>query len=62
MDSALSEEERGIRDRVRDVVDRDITPVMPDYWDRAEFPFELPPYWENSASWVAPSTATTAPD
>jgi glutaryl-CoA dehydrogenase len=43
MDSTLSEEERGIREHVRDVVDREIIPIMPDYWDRAEFPFELLP-------------------
>lgn len=43
LDSALSAEERVIRDRVRDFVDREVIPVMPEYWDRAEFPFDLLP-------------------
>ena len=40
-DRLLSEEERGIRDRVREFVDREVIPVAAEYWDRAEFPFEL---------------------
>jgi glutaryl-CoA dehydrogenase len=43
MNSLLSEEEKEIRDRVREHVDREIVPVMADYWDRAEFPFGLVP-------------------
>ena len=43
MNSLLSEEEKEIRDRVREHVDREIVPVMADYWDRAEFPFDLIP-------------------
>jgi glutaryl-CoA dehydrogenase len=42
-DRLLSEEEKGIRDQVRDFVDREVIPVSADYWDRAEFPFELVP-------------------
>ena len=42
-DSLLSDDERGIRDRVRSFVDREVIPVAADYWDRAEFPFELLP-------------------
>jgi glutaryl-CoA dehydrogenase len=42
-DRLLSEEEKGIRDRVRDFVDREVIPNAADYWDRAEFPFELVP-------------------
>jgi glutaryl-CoA dehydrogenase len=41
--SLLSDEEKEIRDRVREHVDREIVPVMADYWDRAEFPFDLVP-------------------
>src|SRR5918912_3959120 len=41
--SLLSDEEKEIRDRVREHVDREIVPVMADYWDRAEFPFDLIP-------------------
>ncbi len=43
VNSLLSDEEKEIRDRVREHVDREIVPVMADYWDRAEFPFELVP-------------------
>jgi glutaryl-CoA dehydrogenase len=43
VNSLLSEEEKEIRDRVRGHVDREIIPVMADYWDRAEFPFDLVP-------------------
>jgi glutaryl-CoA dehydrogenase len=39
----LSEKEKGIRDRVRGFVDREVIPTAADYWDRAEFPFELVP-------------------
>ncbi|CAN5611551.1 acyl-CoA dehydrogenase family protein [soil metagenome] len=39
----LSEEEKEIRDRVRSFVDREVIPTAADYWDRAEFPFELLP-------------------
>jgi glutaryl-CoA dehydrogenase len=39
----LSEEEKRIRDRTREFVDREVIPVAADYWDRAEFPFELLP-------------------
>ncbi|HEX6709042.1 MAG TPA: acyl-CoA dehydrogenase family protein [Rubrobacter sp.] len=39
----LSDEERGVRDLVREFVDREVIPTAADYWDRAEFPFELLP-------------------
>ena len=42
-DRLLSEEEKGIRDRVREFVDREVVPSAADYWDQAEFPFELVP-------------------
>src|SRR5215211_5345655 len=41
--SLLSEEERGVRDRVRAFVDEHVVPVAAGYWDRAEFPFDLLP-------------------
>lgn len=40
-DELLTQEERDVRDRVRDFVDHDVLPVINDYWERAEFPFEL---------------------
>jgi glutaryl-CoA dehydrogenase len=41
--SLLSEEEKGVRDGVREFVDREVIPGAAGYWDRAEFPFELLP-------------------
>ena len=38
-DRLLSDEEKGIRVRVREFVDREVIPVAADYWDRGEFPF-----------------------
>ena len=42
-DELLTDEERRIRDRLRDFCAREVTPVINDYWERAEFPFELVP-------------------
>jgi glutaryl-CoA dehydrogenase len=42
-DRLLSEEEKRIRVRVREFVDREVIPAAADYWDRAEFPFEFVP-------------------
>ena len=42
-DRLLSEEERGIREKVRGFVDREVIPTAADHWDRAEFPFDLLP-------------------
>ncbi|HEY5877834.1 MAG TPA: acyl-CoA dehydrogenase family protein [Nakamurella sp.] len=39
----LTDEEREIRDRVRAFVDTEVLPIINDYWERAEFPFELVP-------------------
>src|SRR5215212_2681488 len=41
--SLLSDEEKQVRERVREFVDREVIPVAADYWDRAEFPFGLLP-------------------
>ena len=42
-DRLLSEDEKEIRDRVRSFVDREVIPKAADFWDRAEFSFELLP-------------------
>jgi glutaryl-CoA dehydrogenase len=39
----LTDEEREIRDRVRNFVDVEVLPIINDYWERAQFPFELVP-------------------
>jgi len=43
MDELLTEEERRIRDKVREFCDNEVIPIINDYWERAEFPFELIP-------------------
>src|SRR5260370_38280053 len=43
MDELLTPEERRIRDKVRAFCDKDVIPIINDYWERAEFPFELIP-------------------
>jgi len=43
MDELLTEEERGVRDKVRAFSDKEVIPIINDYWERAEFPFELIP-------------------
>jgi glutaryl-CoA dehydrogenase len=43
LDDLLTEEERDVRDRVRSFCDKDLTPIINDYWEREEFPFELLP-------------------
>lgn len=43
LDDLLTEEEKGIRDRVRGFCDREVLPIINGYWERAEFPFELVP-------------------
>lgn len=43
MDELLTDQEREIRDKVRDFCDREVVPVINKYWENAEFPFELVP-------------------
>ena len=43
MDELLTDEERAVRDKVRHFCDSEVIPIINDYWERAEFPFELIP-------------------
>src|SRR4029453_5547152 len=43
IDDLLTDAERDVRGRVRAFCDKEVTPVINDYWERAEFPFELVP-------------------
>jgi glutaryl-CoA dehydrogenase len=43
LDDLLSEEERALRDRIRAFSEAEVLPVINEYWERAEFPFELVP-------------------
>ncbi|NJK78685.1 MAG: acyl-CoA dehydrogenase [Chloroflexaceae bacterium] len=41
MDALLTDDERAVRDRVREFCERAVLPVINGYWERAEFPFPL---------------------
>ena len=43
MDELLTPREREVRDRVREFSDREVIPMINDYWEEAEFPFEIVP-------------------
>jgi hypothetical protein len=43
LNDLLNDQEREIRDWVRSFVDAEVLPIINDYWERAEFPFELVP-------------------
>lgn len=43
LDDLLTPEERAVRDRVRAFCDREVTPIINDYWERADFPAVLLP-------------------
>jgi glutaryl-CoA dehydrogenase len=43
LDDGLTDEERAIRDRVRAFGEQEVLAVINEYWERAEFPFDLVP-------------------
>src|SRR5262245_52049087 len=43
IDELLTESERELRDRVRSFCGKQVLPIINDYWEQAEFPFELVP-------------------
>ena len=43
LDELLTQRERDVRDKVRSFCDQEVIPVINDYWERAQFPFELVP-------------------
>lgn len=43
LDELLTAQERDVRDRTRAFCDEEIVPIINDYWERGEFPFELIP-------------------
>ncbi len=43
LDELLTDEERAVRDKVRAFCNHEVIPVAQDYWERADFPFELVP-------------------
>ncbi|TXG64627.1 hypothetical protein EZV62_011621 [Acer yangbiense] len=42
-DDLLTSEERAIRMKVRECMEKDIAPIMTKYWEKAEFPFHVVP-------------------
>ncbi|XP_020267800.1 acyl-coenzyme A oxidase 4, peroxisomal-like [Asparagus officinalis] len=43
LDDLLSSEEKALRKRVREVMEKEIAPIMTEYWEKAEFPFQAIP-------------------
>jgi len=43
VDELLTPKERALRNRVRRFCEAEVLPIINDYWERAEFPFELVP-------------------
>ena len=60
LDERSTDDERAIRDRVRAFCDDEVTPIINDYWERAEFPFELVPKIAELGIWRAASSRATA--
>jgi len=42
-DDLLTTEERSIRKKVRSIMEKEIAPIMAEYWEKAEFPFNAIP-------------------
>ncbi|KAK6245075.1 hypothetical protein QUC31_011484 [Theobroma cacao] len=42
-DDLLSPEEQAIRKKVRECMEKEVAPVMTEYWEKAEFPFQIVP-------------------
>lgn len=43
LDDLLTDEERELRDKVRTFANREVIPIINEYWNKEEFPFELIP-------------------
>lgn len=43
LDDLLTPEERAIRHRTREFMEREVAPVIVDYWEKAAFPHALVP-------------------
>jgi glutaryl-CoA dehydrogenase len=59
----LSEADRDVVDRVREFLRADVTPIVNDYWARAEFPFELIEGFANLGlmTWADPDSSEPRP-
>ncbi|CAN6715557.1 unnamed protein product [Malus baccata var. baccata] len=43
IDDLLTPEEQAIRLRVRECMEKNVAPIMAEYWEKAEFPFQIIP-------------------
>ncbi|XP_031483522.1 acyl-coenzyme A oxidase 4, peroxisomal [Nymphaea colorata] len=43
LDDLFTDEEKALRRRVREVMEKEIAPIMAEYWEKAEFPFHKIP-------------------
>ncbi|MGY4923524.1 acyl-CoA dehydrogenase family protein [Streptomyces sp. 900105755] len=43
LDNLLTDDQRALKNKVRQFMDQEVVPVINPYWERAEFPFELVP-------------------
>ncbi|WP_329166099.1 acyl-CoA dehydrogenase family protein [Streptomyces sp. NBC_01717] len=59
LDNLLTDEQRALREQVREFMDREVILIINPYWERAEFPFEWCPSWRGWTSRVSrfPDTA-----
>ncbi len=60
IEELLTDEERKIRERVCASYEKEVIPVIGEYWDRAEFPFALFPKLADLNIMGPPSRATAA--
>jgi len=42
-DDLLTDEEKAFRKKVRGIMEKEIAPIMTEYWEKAEFPFHAIP-------------------
>jgi acyl-CoA oxidase len=42
-DDLLTDEEKALRKKVRGIMEKEIAPIMTEYWEKAEFPFHAIP-------------------
>ncbi|CAL0306228.1 unnamed protein product [Lupinus luteus] len=43
LDELLTPEEQAVREKVRDCMEKEIAPIMTEYWEKAKFPFHVIP-------------------
>src|SRR5271155_1440494 len=61
--NVLSDDERETIGRLREFLRTEVSPIVDDYWSRAEFPFELIPGFDKLGlvKWADPDSADVKP-